>query len=221
MKQKIKSYLKAQNITPLAFLFIASCASPFVAEKGQINTNEYHSLVGAYEKILKEQPSGKYKSEESHTSLIWKVGHLGLSNYTAKFSKISAELDFNSSEPEKSKVIANIDPLSVSTGLPNFDKEIGEKLFESKPIIFKSTSLTPITKTKAKMIGDLEFHGITKPVELIVTFNGGTIYPFSTKRAIGFSAHGYFKRSDFGVTQYIPLVGDEVEISIEAEFIKE
>lgn len=205
----------------LAFAFLGACASPHRVEPNITPMSETHSLVGADEKILKAQPTGHYKSEASHTSLIWRVGHLGLSNYTARLNKISADLDFNSAEPEKSSVVAQIDPLSVATGIESFDKEIGEKIFENKPIVFKSTKLIPIGATKAKMIGDLDFHGITKPVELIVTFNGGTIYPFSTKRAIGFSAHGYFKRSDFGVTQYIPLVSDEVEISIEAEFIKE
>ncbi len=213
--------LKSQYYLLLAFTLIGGCASPHIIDKSDVAQGESHSLVGADEKILKQQVSGQYKSEPSHTSLLWRVGHLGLSNYTARLNKVSADLDFNSAEPEKSKVIAQIDPLSVATGIESFDKEIGEKLFENKAIIFKSTKLIPISNTKAKMIGDLEFHGITKSVELIVTFNGGTIYPFSTKHAIGFSAHGYFKRSDFGVTQYIPLVSDEVEISIEAEFIKE
>ena len=78
----------------------------------------------------------------------------------------------------------------------------------------------------AKVTGDLTLHGVTKPVTLQVTYNGG--YPPSSfdpgGARIGFSAHGTLKRSAFGVSAGIPApgtnmgVGDDVDIAIETEF---
>jgi polyisoprenoid-binding protein YceI len=61
---------------------------------------------------------------------------------------------------------------------------------------------------------------------LAATFNGG--YPgmpnMDPHARVGFSAHGSFKRSDFGIAFGVPApgttmgVGDVIDFSIEAEF---
>ena len=51
-----------------------------------------------------------------------------------------------------------------------------------------------------------------------MTFNGAGTKPIVNSDAMGFSATGSIKRSDFGITQYVPLVGDDVALTIEAEF---
>lgn len=178
------------------------------------------TLISGTEDSLKSQQSGNYVTEPTHTSLTWRIGHMGLSQYTARFDKVEATLNFDAANNEKSSVSATIDPLSVSTGLPNFNKEIGEEFFESKTITFKSTKLEKTGATTGKMTGDLTFRGITKPVTLDVTFNGGIMHPFAKTQAIGFSAHGFIKRSEFGLDKFIPMVTDEVEIFIETEFLK-
>ncbi len=178
------------------------------------------TLLSSSEDVLKSQPSGNYATEPTHTSLTWRIGHMGISQYTARFDKVEASLKFDSENNEKSSVTAMIDPLSVSTGLPNFNKEIGEEFFEGKTISFKSTRLEKTGPTSGKMTGDLTFRGITKPVTLDVTFNGGMMHPFAKVPAIGFSAHGFIKRSEFGLDKFIPMITDEVEIFIETEFLK-
>jgi polyisoprenoid-binding protein YceI len=75
--------------------------------------------------------------------------------------------------------------------------------------------------------GDFSLHGVSKPLVLDVTFNGGYDgAPMDPGSRVGFSAQGKIKRSDFGVSYGVPQpgstfgVGDEVEIQIEAEFTK-
>jgi polyisoprenoid-binding protein YceI len=63
--------------------------------------------------------------------------------------------------------------------------------------------------------------GVTKPVTLDVIFNKGGIHPYSKKYVAGFSATGKLNRSEFGMTYGLPGVGDEVNISIEVEGIRE
>jgi len=69
-----------------------------------------------------------------------------------------------------------------------------------------------------KVAGALTFHGVTKPVVLDVAFNGvgAGLAPGSTRT--GFSATTTIKRTDFGVSKYAPLVGDDVTLAIEVEF---
>lgn len=175
-------------------------------------------------------PGGLYKLDETHANLTWKVSHLGLSNYTARFTKFDADLMFNGQDISKSKVKATIDPTSIKTDYPypekkDFDKKIieGKQWFNSAQfpsITFTSTSVEQTGKNTGKVTGNLTFLGVTKPVTLDVTFNKALgNHPFKNKPALGFSATGSLKRSDFGMKTYIPSVGDDVQIIIEAEFI--
>ena len=83
---------------------------------------------------------------------------------------------------------------------------------------FKSTTIEMTGADTGKLAGDLTLHGVTKPVTLDVAFNGAGTPPMTKLYIVGFDAVGKLKRSDFGITNYIPLVGDEVELVISAEF---
>jgi polyisoprenoid-binding protein YceI len=84
-----------------------------------------------------------------------------------------------------------------------------------------------MTGAKAMEItGTLDLHGVTRPVVLTGTFNGGYagMPKMDPHARVGFSAHGSFKRSDFGIAFGVPApgttmgVGDLIDFSIEAEF---
>lgn len=177
---------------------------------------------------LAQMPAGVYLSDQSHTSVTFRVSHLGLSNYTARFAKADASLDFNPADPLKSTLTATIDPASVRTDYPNpqekdFDKKLAqdEAWFNAAKfpaITFKSTALEKTGDKTGRMTGDLTFLGVTKPVTLDVTFNGAyDKAPFSEEPALGFSARTALKRSDFGMDTYVPQIGDDVEVVIETE----
>lgn len=182
-------------------------------------------------KSIEKMPKGEYKIDESHASLTFKISHLGLANYTARFTSIEAVIDLEPKDITKSRVIAFIDPASIKTDYPypkkkDFDKELATSSdwLDSKKfpeIKFVSTKIIKTGKDTAKIYGDLTFRGVTKEVVLNTKFNGAYLRkPFSTDPAIGFSATAKIKRSDFGFSTYIPMIGDEVEILIETEFNK-
>jgi len=180
---------------------------------------------------VKDMPSGVYTLDKSHASLTWKVSHMGLSKYTARFTKMDATLDFDSQDPTKSKLVATIEPASVKTDYPDaakkdFDRELAENdgWFNSKKfpeIKFEATKIELTGKNKGKIHGNLTFLGITKPVILDTTLNGSYAkMPYLQIPGIGFSAKTIIKRSDFNWTTYTPMIGDEVFILIEVEFQK-
>lgn len=177
-------------------------------------------------------PAGVYKVDPTHASVTWKVSHLGLSNYTARFTSIDAAVEFDPTKSDASKVTVTIDPKSLKTDYPfadkkNFDKVLAEDKdwFNAgvhKAITFKSSKVEMTGPKTAKVTGDLTLLGVTKPVTLDATLNGAMKeHPFAKKPAIGFSATGKVKRSEFGMGNYVPMIGDEVTLLIEAEFLKE
>lgn len=180
---------------------------------------------------VKEMAAGIYQLEKNHASVTWKVSHMGMSNYTARFTRLDAQVDYDPKDVSKSKVTATIDPTSIETDYPDaakkdFNKELsqGKDWFNATKfpeIKFKSTSIKRLAGNKGTMTGDLTFLGVTKPVTLDVTFNATLPeHPFTKQPAMGFSAVAHVKRSEFGMTQYIPMVGDDVEVLIELEFVK-
>ncbi len=215
-------------ISPAALcaLVLSGCISVSNVGNGNIvpmsNDNPISQITSTAEKLA-AQPSGTYEVEPTHTTVVWRLTHMGASNYTARFDKISGTLNFDSKNPTASSVNISIDPNSVSTGLPNFDKEIATKFFDvgnHPKISFVSTGLVKTGDTTGDLTGNLTFRGVTKPVTLKVQFNGGLLHPFAGRHLIGFSARGNIKRSDFGLTAMTPMIGDNVELIIETEFLK-
>jgi len=179
-----------------------------------------------------EMPAGTYKLDDAHASLVWQVSHLGLSNYTARFTDMDATLHYTPENPEQSTVEVTINPLSIETDYPYPEKQNFDATLAKDPawfnaekfpsIRFTSTQLTRKDEHTGTMTGDLTFLGVTKPVTLDVTFNGAMLeQPFSKKPTLGFSARGELSRSNWGMTKYIPQIGDEVELIIEVEFAKD
>lgn len=173
-------------------------------------------------------PSGTYAVDPTHASVIWKVRHLGLADYTARFNTLDATLEFNAEDPAASSVDVTIDPASVDTDYPNaeqkdFNAELrGEQFFntgEFPAITFKSTSIDITGDNTGTITGDLTLLGVTKPVTLDVTMNGYLEeHPFTKDAALGFSGTTTVKRSEFGLDYGVPYVGDDVKVLIEAEF---
>jgi polyisoprenoid-binding protein YceI len=179
-----------------------------------------------------QPPAGPYYLDKAHTSVIFRVNHLGVSRYTARFSRVDGKLQFDPQHPTAMRVEATIDPTSLELNAPPagfLDHLMGKGWFEAAQfpqISFRSTKVTLAGPHVAKVTGELTLHGVTKPIVLDVTYNGG--YPpnnFDPGGArIGFSAHGVLKRTSYGISTGVPApgskmgVGDDVEVMIETEF---
>jgi polyisoprenoid-binding protein YceI len=177
-------------------------------------------------------PAGQYQIDKSHASLLMRVSHLGFSTYTTRFSRFDAQLTFDPGNIPASKVVTTIDAASFEMdAAPQMCLDImnGPQMLDTAKfpqIVFKSERIRMTGAKSMEISGTLSLHGVTRPLVLAATFNGG--YPgvpnMDPHARVGFSAHGSFKRSDFGMTFGIPAagttmgVGDLVEYSIEAEF---
>lgn len=179
---------------------------------------------------VSDMPAGLYSLDKNHSSLHVKIDHVGLSKYTIRFDDFDSVVQLDPQNITQSRVRATIDMTSVNTGHPNEDgKDFDKKLSEGKEWLntetfpkaeFISRGVEKTGDNTAVITGDLTFMGVTKPVTLNATLNAALgNHPFLNKPALGISATGSFKRSDFGLKTYIPHVGDEVQIVIEAEYV--
>ena len=174
-------------------------------------------------KSFAEQPAGEYLLDRAHASVVWRVMHMGLSSYTARFDKMDGKLDFRPAAASSSSVEFSIDTASVNTGLGPFNRSLMDAEWfdgvKHPTIRFRSTSMEARGGTRYRLTGDLSLRGVVKPVAWDVNFNGGLYNNLMQGHSIGFSAKTTLKRSDWGMVKLVPLVADEVEVELEVEFV--
>jgi polyisoprenoid-binding protein YceI len=176
-------------------------------------------------------PAGAYDLDKAHTSLTFRVSHCGFSKFTARFTGLDVDLKFDPNRLSTSSVNVTIDPNSVeSDNAPGGFLDIirGKQLLDTATfpeMTFRSKSVEQVGANNLRVTGEFTLHGVTKPVVLEASYNGGYAgHPMDPRARIGFSANAKIKRSDFGMSYGVPApgttmgVGDEVEIVLESEF---
>jgi len=83
---------------------------------------------------------------------------------------------------------------------------------------FRSTSIVE-APSGYTMTGDLTIKGITQTVSFRTTYNGSSTFPMDKSTHYGFEASGLISRSAFGISYGLPLLGDEVNLTLDAQFV--
>jgi polyisoprenoid-binding protein YceI len=170
----------------------------------------------------KDVPSGTYQLDPNHASITFKINHLGFSRYTGRFDKMEATLNYNNSALEKSELNVTIYPNSIDTNNQKLEEELrDDKWFnvtKYQRATFQSTGIEVTSPTTGKITGQFTLMGVSHTVTLDTTLIGTGTHMMTKKPVIGFSATGTIKRSDYGLTNFLPMLGDDVTLEIEAEF---
>lgn len=178
--------------------------------------------AGAISKDPTQVRAGRYVLDTAHGKITWSISHLGFSTYYGQFTDVSGELALDPREPGKSAL-----SVRIGTGSANaLDERLNAHM--KKPEFFDvdkfpqanfvSTSVEPSGPTTARVTGDLTLKGITKPVSFDATFNQAGLNPVDKKYTVGFDGWAVIKRSEFGVSAFLPALGDEVSLRLEGEF---
>jgi polyisoprenoid-binding protein YceI len=168
-------------------------------------------------------PAGAFKLDPRHASLVVKIPHLGgFSRYTMRFNSLSGAFSYDPANWPATKVTITVDPKSIDTKEAAFSKQVAGFFDPDKypAILFTSTAITGGPDGKGTVTGDLNFHGVTKPVTLDVVFNGSGPGMLGAGTRMGFSGTTRIKRSEFNVNAMKQFAGDEVDLSFEVEFVK-
>lgn len=229
--------LRTLFILPIlgAILSVASCAQsggirPVITDDGTSGIGSQLTVSTDSFGPIKGVRSGAYTVDKTHAFLTASLSHWGLSTYKMQFSDFDATLDFDAQNPEASNITLTLNPASLETFYPTGDKrdawhdklKFGKKFLDANThpkAVFTSTGITRQTPNSGAVTGNLQFMGITRPVTAQVKFNGARAFPWAPlTKHIGLDATLIFKRSEFGLTNLVPNIGDEVTIEFTGEF---
>jgi len=169
-----------------------------------------------------------WKIDPAHTTVGFSVSHL-FTSVQGRFDRFDGTIDFDPAKPQAAVVRASVDAASINTNNEKRDKHLRSGDFfdvEKFPTLsFESTGgVTELVDGRGKLAGKLTIHGVTKPVVFDVVYRGQGKDPWGNVRA-GFAASLNVNRKDYGLNWNEVLetggflVGDEVEIRIDAEGI--
>ena len=176
-------------------------------------------------------PAGTWELDSAHTGVQFKVRHLMVSYVRGDFEKVSGKIVYDEQDVSKSSADITIDAASINTRVAKRDKHLRSPDFldvaKHPSITFKSKKVEKTGNGKLKMTGDLTIRGATREVVLEVEGPTPPIKDLQGKTRVGGIASTRINRKDFGLTWNKALeaggvvVGDEVEITIDIEILKE
>lgn len=164
---------------------------------------------------------GSYGIDGVHSQLGFAVKHLGISSVRGTFDRFSGTLAVG---PDLAGTTVTIEAemASINSGSTMRDEHVHGAEFldvaNHPNMLFRSTSITE-SGSNYEMVGELTIKGTTLPVTFQVAYNGSATFPMDKSTHYGFSASGTISRSAFGVSYGVPMVSDEVGLTLDAQFI--
>ncbi|MFN0207827.1 MAG: YceI family protein [Planctomycetota bacterium] len=164
-----------------------------------------------------------YTVDAVHSSVNFRVKHMGVSYSYGRFNSISGSLTFDEKAPEKGSILIEVKAESIDTNSEGRDKHLKSPDFfnvkQFPTITFKSTSVKKAGEKMYEVTGDFTLHGVTKPV----TFKAEHVGSGKGRdggRLCGFDALARIKRSDFDMKYSLSALGDEVDLHIGIEAVQ-
>jgi polyisoprenoid-binding protein YceI len=184
------------------------------------------SFVAAYSAAAQST----WNVDKSHSKVQFVVSHMVVSEVTGHFKDFNGKLASKGNSVENADITFTINVKSVDTDDAKRDEHLlAPDFFDAEKyptITFKSSSFKKISDKKYKLTGDLTMHGVTKKIDLDVTYGGEVKDPWGKTRS-GYKIKGLINRNDYGVSWSKNMdagglvVGEDVELNIAVELVKE
>lgn len=162
-----------------------------------------------------------YQLDPTHTDVLFTWNHNGFSFPTGRAAVSKGTLVFDEANPAASRVEVTLPLAELATHVPKLDEIVkSDKLFDVAKYPeahFRSTAVKALGKNRYQISGELDLHGIKRPVVLDATLNKLGEHPSRKTPLVGFNATATLKRSEFGLTSFLPNIADEVQLRITTE----
>lgn len=164
-----------------------------------------------------------YSIDPNHTFPVFEVNHLGFSTQHGRFDKTSGTITLDMAA-KKGSVDLKIETTSLDMGFPLWNEHMSADGFfntaKFPTMTFKSNKLIFKDDKVVAAEGDFTMLGVTKPLTVTVNdFKCGD-HPMLKKPMCGANITGTIKRSDFGMSKYVPAISDEIKIHVPVEAYK-
>ena len=171
---------------------------------------------------LAQVQGGHFIIEPNHTQVTFGISHMGFTTYFGRFTNAAGTLDLEPAKVAASKLDVTVPTATINTTSDKLNEELrSAQWFDAEKyptITFHATRVVRTGPAEARIEGELTLHGVTRPVTLVARFNGAGTNPLDKAYTVGFQATGKIKRSDFGISTYLPLIGDEVDLTLSGAF---
>src|SRR5690606_34283201 len=141
-----------------------------------------------------------YTIDPTHTVVLATWNHFGYSNPSANFGDASGTIVYDADVPEQSSVEVVLPMSGLTSFVPKLDEHLRTADFfdadQFPQATFKSTSVRALGEGRLEVTGDLDLHGVVKPVVLDVKLNKAAVHPMTKAPSIGFDATATIKRSE-------------------------
>jgi polyisoprenoid-binding protein YceI len=166
--------------------------------------------------------SAQYALDPVHTRVMFAISHAGYSQAIGTVSGSTGTLEFDPADLGSARLQASVPIARLDLGDAKWNRAaLAANLLDGKdhPVAtFTSTRVEPVDAQHAAVFGILTLHGVAKEVKLDVTVNKVKRYPLPPfRRTAGFSATTTISRKEFGITAWPTVIGDSIELRIEAE----
>ena len=173
--------------------------------------------------------SGSYQLDPVHSRLGFSVRYAVVTKVHGRFDSFDGRLQLDASDPTRSSVALTINAASIRTNNADRDGHLRSGDFfdvERHPTItFESTAVTVLAEDRYRMAGDFTIKGVTRPIELDLTYLGSCVDPYNQLR-VGFEGAGSLQRSDWGLTWNVALeaggvvLSDRIDLELDISAIK-
>ncbi|PPT27850.1 YceI family protein [Xanthomonas arboricola] len=168
----------------------------------------------------------RYALDPVHTRVLFAVEHAGFSKALGTVSGTSGTLVFDPDDWASARLDVTVPLQRADLGDAKWNEAtLARNLLDAEHFPdahFVSTQVEASGENHAKVTGNLTLHGVTRPVTLDVTLNALKRHPLPPfRRTAGFSATATLSRAEFGIDAWKSMIGDTVELRIEAEAVRE
>lgn len=166
--------------------------------------------------------AARYELDPIHTRVMFAIDHAGFSKAIGTVSGSTGSLSFDPEHWSDATLQATVPLSRIDLGDTGWNKaaSAGNLLDVARypTAEFISTRVEPTSPDHASVYGLLTLHGVSREIVLEVKLNAAKRYPLPPfRRTVGFSATTMLSRKDFGIDAWPRVIGDTVELRIEAE----
>lgn len=167
-----------------------------------------------------------YRLDPVHTRVMFAISHAGFSNAIGTVSGSTGTLLFDPQDWSTAKLQVTVPLERLDLGDDDWNEAaMGDRLLavdDYPEASFVSTRIEPIDGEHASVFGTLQLRGVKREIKLDVTLNSLRRHPMPPfRRTVGFSATALLNRFDFGIDAWKAVIGDTVELRIEAEAVRD
>jgi polyisoprenoid-binding protein YceI len=173
---------------------------------------------------MEKAVADSYTVDPRHTFPSFEVSHLGFSTQRGRFNHTEGKIQLDPAN-QRGRVEISVNANSIDTGLKELEERLQQEDFfdvgHHPKIIYRAEKVHFASDRPVAVEGEITLRGHTQPLFLNIEHFHCGLHPIYLRQVCGADAMGMLRRSDFGMSAFLPLIGDEVRLRIQVEAFRD